>query len=320
MDATTELGILYSVFLILLMVIALFGNLIVIVSVALTASLRAQVASRLIISLATSDMMGALGLPVRISMALAGGSFCFNLAFCKFAMFYNSFADIASITNIFFISIDRFLSISRPLSYASLMTARKVNIMICFIWLYAMTWPMFSLFSWQRPEQSTVQLVKSEGRNRCINTNNYYYILVLSVVFICPLIIIGVMYLKMLKEAAKHNRVIQHATQMQSQSNKSRKRSEVIANLKSARAIGIVYGAFMMCWLPNCTMTIHSMLHPIWWMQFRQQNSTSFYAIYYLLAEVLPTLHICLNPFIYSIFHSSFRKAVKRTLCRIAGK
>lgn len=319
-EEPTSRGIGLSLVLIVIILVGISGNVTVIAGILYTASLRRQVTNHFVISLAVADVLiPSTVLPFRVMIELKNGDFCLSEHVCKAAVALSAFLDIASITNILMISIDRFTAVTLPLSYTRVMSEQRARLLIAGVWIYAALWSSLGFFDWNYPHDETVKISKTNVF-RCHNDNKYYFIVVFSAVFIVPLIVIGIMYLFILREALKHVRAIGALEVEINDTSKKTMRRKRSKHLRSMKSVSVVYGAFLICWLPNCIITIHSYTNSRWWTNFKLKHATFFYVLYYTFAQILPPLNCTLNPFIYTLLHGHFRTAFKAAYLRMVGR
>ena len=111
-ESTKPLFILNTVFLVLIMLATIFGNLLVISAVYLYHRLR-RMTNFFIISLAVSDLCVALGhLPLRIDTSVHNNNWCFDkeegdFTTCAYWVVMDTVFSSASMCNLVIISIDR---------------------------------------------------------------------------------------------------------------------------------------------------------------------------------------------------------------------
>ena len=314
-------GIGITVFLIIVIVVAVVGNVIVIAGILYSSSLRSQVTNYFIISLAVSDILIPLIiLPFRIMTAIKNGSFCSTDIACKTVLVLSTYFDIASITNILIISIDRFIAVSFPLKYSSIISEKRALASIAFVWLYSATWAGLGIFDWRSPNKIALESLVIRGAVRCGIENKYYWVSVYTIVLLVPLFAIGIIYLVILHEALKHVRAIGALEVELKQRESKTARRRRMKQFNSMKSVSVVYGAFLVCWLPSCVITLHALLNEKWWSRFQREHPDLFHAMYFLFILILPPLNCTLNPFIYSLLHKNFRTAFSFTVHRMLGK
>ena len=315
-------------FVIFILILDVFGNCLVIGAILRYRRLR-TITNYFIISLAVSDLLiAALSMPFRIHHTL--NSLCWDLGItiCEFWVFVDLLCSCASITNLSLISVDRFLALTFPLSYRSLMTKRKGVAAIAFVWGYSGLIASLSFTNWS-PDART------SANSECIKFDKYYYTFAITAGFFLPLIILVINYSMVFKVAftqAKKLQLLKSSAMEPAEFSDNdvspdprpsvasigrierKRRKSILRELKATKTLAIVIGTFIVCWLPffiimfvvqfcpNCLGKIH----PI---------GRQFIAI--VFAYVLPLLNSAVNPIIYSSFNSDFRSAFKDIFLRV---
>lgn len=317
-------------FVIFILILDVFGNCLVIGAILRYRRLR-TITNYFIISLAVSDLLiAALSMPFRIHHTL--NSLCFDLGItiCEFWVFVDLLCSCASVTNLSLISVDRFLALTFPLNYRSLMTKRRGVAAIVFVWGYSGLIASLSFMNWSENAQTTANV-------ECFKSDKYYYTFAITAGFFLPLIILVINYslvfkvafthakkLQLLKSAAmepaelsENDANLESRPSVVSMGRIERKtRRSILRELKATKTLAIVIGTFIVCWLPffiimfvvqfctNCLGNIHPTA--------RQFVATVF-------AYVLPFLNSAVNPIIYSSFNSDFRSAFKDIFLRVCA-
>lgn len=317
---TKPLFILYSVFLVLIMLATIFGNVLVITAVYLYHRLR-RMTNFFIISLAVSDLFVALGhLPLRIDLSVHNNNWCFDKApgavtTCAYWIAMDTVFSSASICNLVVISIDRFLAITKPFEYQTRMTKRVGFSLITFVWVYAMLWGVLSLLDWtgeSTPDNPHIKVTWSLSHERiCQKQDKIYYTTAMAVAFFLPLLIVIVTYSCVFRVAFTQAKAMASLDP-----NKGKKR--ILRELKATKTIAIVIGAFIVCWLPSFILIVMSFWCVSCFDPFITNRALSF-AIRIIFVFVLPVMNSSLNPLIYSLFNKEFRSAFSRMLCRNRG-
>lgn len=188
-----------AIFLVLVMLLTIFGNSLVCFSVLYYRRLRSPT-NYLIFSLAVSDfLVGIFSLPFRLTQTLNHATWPANLGRegCQFWIWIDMLCCGASIVNLAGISVDRLLAIKRPLRYREEMTSKKALIIIAFVWVYSMVGASLSLVKWEGND--TITYAPQCG----ITAKTYITIISLSS-FFCPLVIVVICYGLVLHIAIRH--------------------------------------------------------------------------------------------------------------------
>lgn len=315
-------------FVIFILILDVCGNCLVIGAILRYRRLR-TITNYFIISLAVSDLLiAALSMPFRIHHTL--NSLCWDLGItvCEFWIFVDLLCSCASITNLSLISIDRFLALTFPLSYRSLMTKRRGIGAIALVWGYSGLIASLSFMNWS---ENAGTIANSE----CMKSDKYYYTFAITAGFFLPLTILVINYSLVFKVAfaqAKKLQLLKSSSMEPAEFSdvevspdprpsvvsigriERRKRKSILRELKATKTLAIVIGTFIVCWLPFfiimfvvqfCTMCLPN-IHP---------TGRQFIAI--VFAYVLPLLNSAVNPIIYSSFNSDFRSAFKDIFLRV---
>ncbi|KAK9501381.1 hypothetical protein O3M35_012116 [Rhynocoris fuscipes] len=118
-----------------IIIAAIFGNLLVIVSVMRHRKLRI-ITNYFVVSLAFADMLVAVAvMTFSASVQLTGGRWIFGPFMCDAWNSLDVYFSTASILHLCCISVDRYYAIVKPLRYPISMTKRVVAIMLLCIWV-----------------------------------------------------------------------------------------------------------------------------------------------------------------------------------------
>ena len=320
-QAAQPVFIIYSVFLVLIMLATLFGNALVLAAVYLFHRLR-RMTNFFIISLAVSDLLVALGhLPLRIDQSVHNNNWCFDRApgvvtTCAYWIAMDTVFSSASICNLVVISIDRFLAITKPFEYQSRMTKRVGFSLIAFVWVYAMLWGVLSLVDWTGDSTPTsphiyVGFNRQTGERKCLKNDKVYYTTALAVAIFLPLLIVIVTYSCVFRVAFTQAKAVASLDP-----NKGKK--HILRELKATKTIAVVIGVFIVCWLPAFIVIVLSLWCESCFKPFVDNKDLSL-SIRIIFVFVLPVMNSSLNPLIYTVFNKEFRLAFSRMLCR-AGR
>ncbi|XP_042646421.1 5-hydroxytryptamine receptor 7 isoform X1 [Tyto alba] len=253
----------------LITLLTIAGNCLVVISVCFVKKLR-QPSNYLIVSLALADLSVALAVMPFVSVTdLIGGEWIFGRLFCNVFIAMDVMCCTASIMTLCVISIDRYLGITRPLTYPVRQNGKCMAKMILCVWLLSASITIPPLFGW-------AQNVNDE--KVCLISQDFgYTIYSTAVAFYIPMSVMLFMYYQIYKaakrSAAKHkfagfprpeemegismNGVVKLHKESEECTNFSRLLKHDKKNIsifkreqKAATTLGIIVGAFTVCWLP----------------------------------------------------------------------
>lgn len=162
----------------------ILGNSLICSAVAITRKLRTP-SNLLIVSLAISDLLvGALDMPFAVMYEVTG-SWSIGQVMCDFWTSIDVLFCTASILNICIISIDRYLVITKPFSYAMKRTPLRMVLMIALVWVVSAIISIPPLFGWK----------EAPVKNQCaVSQNKGYQFFATIGAFYLPLVIMVVIY------------------------------------------------------------------------------------------------------------------------------
>ncbi|XP_061890281.1 trace amine-associated receptor 1-like [Entelurus aequoreus] len=276
--------VLLNIFLCLLSVIIICGNLLIIITVVYFKQLHTPT-NYLILSLAVADLLvGVLLFPLSIEFTL---SYCVyqEEVICKVRNSIDVTLSTASILHLCCISIDRYHAVCKPLTYRTTLTVQAVAVMI--------------LLSWTLSLLVAAGFVVAEFNYAKCGEECYVDILIANIVgvicsFYIPVIIMICIYAKIFLVAQNQARSIQNTNYP------SRTPGANVSKMerKATKTLTIVMGVFLICWTPFCIYI----------------SVQLFNQVPIAVGEGLTWLALSnsmLNPFIYAFFYSWFQSAFK---------
>ncbi|CAG7732430.1 unnamed protein product [Allacma fusca] len=231
-----------------IIVAAVIGNMLVIVSVMRHRKLRI-LTNYFYVSLAVADMLVALcAMTFNAALSLNGGRWLWGEVMCDVWNSLDVYFSTASILHLCCISVDRYYAICRPLEYPLQMTHKTVRVMIGSIWILPSLLSFTPIFL---GIYTTEEYQKERAGNSelCEFVPNTVYALVSSSIsFWIPAIVMIVMYSKIFREALRQKRalastsaclVLQHVNTTSRTSTNHRRsyRSEITQNGSTSTAV-----------------------------------------------------------------------------------
>uniref|UniRef100_A0A8C3GAM7 5-hydroxytryptamine receptor 7 n=1 Tax=Cyclopterus lumpus TaxID=8103 RepID=A0A8C3GAM7_CYCLU len=176
------------------------GNLLVVISVCFVKKLR-QPSNYLIVSLAVADLSVALAVMPFVSITdLIGGQWIFGQFFCNVFIAMDVMCCTASIMSLCVISIDRYLGITKPLTYPVKQNGCCMAKMVLSVWLLSASITLPPLFGWAQNV--------NDGRVCLISQDFGYTVYSTAVAFYIPMSVMLIMYNRIYRaaklSAAKH--------------------------------------------------------------------------------------------------------------------
>lgn len=312
-----------------IIIVSIFGNLLVIVSVMRHRKLRI-ITNYYVISLALADMLVAMfAMTFNFSVQIFE-RWLFGYFMCDVWNSLDVYFSTSSILHLCCISVDRYYAIVKPLKYNIHMTKRVVALMILNTWVSPALLSFVPIFmGWYTTEDN--QVFRELHPEVCeFRVNKVYGVISSSISFWIPAAIMIYMYLAIFREANKQEKEMynrhgaalllhQNNTNGDMLSNSSKtltlhdcqetptKDKNIIKmkrEHKAARTLGIIMGTFILCWLPFFT----------WYMTVTLCTTCPCPSFLVTLVFWIGYFNSTLNPIIYAYFNRDFREAFKNTL------
>lgn len=278
--------------------LALFGNGLVIVAFYRFHFLRI-VTNFFVVSLAVADVLVAsLSMPCWLFILVAdiknipkGDQLSQTVLYYSW-QFIDILCSTASIVNLCMISIDRHMAINSPLTYHSRMTPRRAKASIAFGWLYAFLCASLSIVAMVEPVKITAGPV--------------YGVFISFAAFFIPLSILIVVYGKIFFVSLRQVRLIQRTRCVIQEGVNSENTFKFRSELKLTKILGVVVGAFIICWAPFFSMVFVTAVC--------RACPTNFNRVWVNSSKWLHYSNSLINPLIYVLFTRSFRTAFQQIL------
>jgi hypothetical protein len=297
------------VILILMMIAIVLGNVLVLITTWLDKRLH-RPNKYFVACLAVADLLvGIFSVPIRLYLLL-NPTILASIQLCRLWTWIDICCEVASIVTLMVISIDRYFKISHPFQYRSRMDTRKSQLVICIIWLISGVHATLGMFSYD----DSLSVIALVGKG-CINDNKIYITVTAAVFFFLPLLVILAMYALVFHVAhtqEKRNRKGKLGRRVSSRKKKPVNK-ELYQELKTARMLLLVVGAFTVCWAPLFVLFFIGTYRP-------EYVSTSQYINQILgtiFVMILPSFNSLCNPVIYACFDREYNNAFKQLFQKV---
>ncbi|XP_051500411.1 trace amine-associated receptor 13c-like [Myxocyprinus asiaticus] len=293
--SVTSQTVLYLI-LVSAMVVTILGNTVVIISIAHFKQLQTPT-NILVMSLALADLLlGLVVMPFSIIRSVIGCWF-YGDAICLLHSSFDLFLTSVSIFHLMFIAIDRYQAVCYPLQYSTRITIPVAWVMVLLIWTVVAVYSYGLLYSKANVKGLDEYIESIYCMGSCILLFNALWgALDTLMTFFLPCSVMVGLYARIFLIAKKHVRKIGEANQHENESMfQNSRRSEC----KAAKTLGVVVGAFIICWLP---FFVNSLVDP--YMNF--STPAALFEVFLWFGYLNSTL----NPIIYGLFYPWFRKTL----------
>jgi hypothetical protein len=291
-------SIFISFILILMILIAIYGNLLVILAILKNQKLRMP-RNSLLCSLAFIDLLSPLVRVLPIAISTIKGRWVFGCICCAISSATGVFFCSASILHMCAITIERYITIRNPLRSKVWMTQRKTNMALGFIWLLALMMGLIPSLT------SHVSLYFNDRILLC----DYYLVfhpklsLLMALLYFClPNVLMVIVYQRIYRKIVVNNKMIlSHQADTTRHGNYLNRR--IRQEWKAVKMVIVVVGMFIILWLPyfsvTCVKSYYPDLLPSWVERF---------------AITCAYLNSCCNFIVYSVMNKKLRSAFKELI------
>jgi hypothetical protein len=324
MDLMQQLNLAEKIAFIIFAIFTILGNTLVLVATWRERSLH-QPNKYFIVCLAVADLLvGMILEPLRLYQLDSHPNSVYfddpNIHLCRFMVWLDTFALTASIYSLTFISLDRYLKMSKPLQYRSKMTTSKSLKITFIIWFISTA---FATYAATPHSGSQGILLTAVGFGCPVDSSKekrFYTFLAVSAFFL-PTIVILIMYALIFVVVHKRQKMLRNGELGQTFNDRNQ-RSAFRQNLKTLRMLLVVVGVFILCWGPFFIYTLLWYYYPNFIDWDRLWKSSSYQRrinITIIVINRLPYFNSLCNPIIYACLDRTYREAFKnlfRRMCR----
>lgn len=296
---------------------AIFGNVLVISSVLKFERLRV-ITNFFIVSLAFADLLVAIMvMPFNASIEISR-RWVFGRTVCDIYNANDVLFSTSSILHLCCISMDRYIAIIHPLKYERKMTRHRALLMLGCTWVASILISYIPVYTQLYTTEENFKAITQDPDSCPFIVNRIYAGVSSSVSFWIPCTIMVFVYIKIFIEARKQEKMIQscalymhysdarmsNGTSPEKDAQKSVRR-RMKREHKAAKTLGIIMGAFILCFLPFFSW---------YFITTMCGSSCPFPPILQPMLFWIGYFNSCLNPIIYAFFNREFRSAFKKLL------
>ena len=285
-----------TVLLAVINVAAFFGNLSVCCAVYRNQRLR-TLANMFVVALAVSDILiSSCCMPFSVATLFQGG-WLFGANFCRFHGFALFMFSMASLGTMGVIAVSRYFCVVKPEKYTVLFTKHRILMYIALVWCAALVGSVPPLLF----EKSGYKL--KVGQAACMyafETNIAFTVFVECAYIATPLTIITICYAKVFYTVSESNRVF-------SQENNLEQLRANVQEAKLTKTLAAVMAGFALCWLPVCVIDYID----------AARGEPTLPRKAYVTYGFLVYLSSTINPFIYGVMNTNFRREYKLILSKL---
>ncbi|XP_032367552.1 alpha-1A adrenergic receptor [Etheostoma spectabile] len=304
-----------------LILFGIVGNILVILSVVCHRHLR-TVTHYFIVNLAVADLLlSSTVLPFSAILEIVD-RWVFGRVFCNVWAAVDVLCCTASIMSLCVISVDRYIGVSYPLRYPTIVTKRRALLAVALLWALSVVISIGPLFGWKEPapeDESICKITEEPGYAIFSAVGSFYLPLAVILAMYCRVYVVAQRESRDLREGHKteksdSERVILrmhrgHATASEDESLRSRthfalRLLKFSREKKAAKTLGIVVGCFVLCWLPFFLALPIGSIFPAY-----RPSDTVFKVTFWL-----GYFNSCINPIIYPCSNQEFNKAFQSLL------
>ncbi|XP_036451433.1 trace amine-associated receptor 13c-like [Colossoma macropomum] len=255
----------------------------------------------LILSLAVADLLvGLFVMPVNI-MQLIDSCWYLGQIACWIYPIINEVSLLASLYSLIFIAVDRYVAICDPLLYSTKMTVCKTILVVILGWSFALFYIIIFFYFNGHFLQSQIS---TQCYGECALVINYSWVITdLVLTFLAPCSIILILY-SVIFHVARHQAKAVRAV-INGASNTHEAKVSSASETKAAKKLGTLIFIYLACWIPY------------YFSSFSVESLTSLSMVWTVFSWLI-YINSSINPFMYAIFYSWFRKSAKYIVtCRI---
>ncbi|XP_066120453.1 cytospin-B isoform X5 [Saccopteryx bilineata] len=303
-DTLVTPAALYVVLELAIALLSVAGNVLVCAAVGLNSALQTPT-NYFLVSLAAADVaVGLFAIPFAITISWG---ICLDINSCLFLACFVLVPTQSSIFSLLAVAVDRYLAISVPLRYKSLVTGTRVRGVIAVLWVLSFGIGL-TPFLWRRSPDSTPNCTEPPRPGvQCLFESvvlmEYMVYFNFFGCVLLPLLLMLVIYAQIFAVVCRQ---LQHAELVE------HSRTTLRREAHAAKSLAVIVGIFALCWLPVHTINCVTLFRG------EVKNKSKWLMN---VAILLSHANSVVNPVVYAYrnrdFRSTFHGIISRyVLCR----
>lgn len=286
-----------DIILVVFIIFSVCGNILVVVTIIKTPHLCENKSNFLIINLAITDMLNGCTVILSTIVATAIDTHTMPFTLCNIMSVATYLFITSSMLTLCFISIERLFAVVYPLTYIQHIGNKVLGLAIAWSWIQGLVFAIVPCVeNWVRYDYWEIRCALQW--HKIGDGAKQFAIVLFSVCFLIPSLILAFNYFKILHEARKKIRIWPITQNGQKTVKKQLARSRTVISLL------IVVCAYFICMTPFCVIRIIKASMKRW--VIPGYIST--------MASLLTFCSSVLNPLIYGILRRDFRNAFKNII------
>ncbi|XP_013794803.1 histamine H2 receptor-like [Limulus polyphemus] len=284
-----------SMAIVIFIILSIFGNIMVILTIVRHKGMRTRT-NMFIVNLAVADVLtAAIDMPVSL-VTINHGDWIMGDFFCKLNGFTMALLLICSIHTLMYISIHKYISITRPFSRA--MNPRRILIMIAAAWCWSALCATGPLVGWNN-------IIYKLGSSQCgpslpDGLLDYSHSIVITTTnYLIPLAVMIFCYCRIFQEIDEHMHRIRETSNIPLQ-------NTLMQQKRMSVTLFLVLSCFLVCWTP---FVLYSSTVAF------VKDKSKVPLIVNPIAYWCGYMNSACNPIIYAFRSHSFRKGYKEIMC-----
>ncbi|KAM8953908.1 growth hormone secretagogue receptor type 1-like [Pelodytes ibericus] len=285
-----------------LFVLGITGNFITILVFKRYKDMRSTV-NMYLSSMAFSDILIFLGMPSDLYRIWKYKPYIFGDITCKFLVYVSETCTYCTILHITAVSVERYLAICFPLKAKTMITKKRVKLVIILLWVFALltAGPILFLFGVEHPpgtqpqEAMECKYMEQTAQSGLLQIMTW----VSTIYFFMPMFFLTLLYGLICRKLWSNKHDIRGPTS----ANRGKHHKQTI------KMLAVVVVSFVLCWLP---FHIGRILFA--WAGFEEYTLYELTQYLNLLSMVLFYLSASINPMLYNIMSQKYRAAMTKIL------